>query len=350
MTMLSDRIDAVIGVDTHTDTHTAVIVDARGAQLVELTVATTEEGYSQLLDALLTHAPGPRVAWAIEGTASYGASLNDLLLSHGAEILEIPTARRARGRGKNDANDALAIARAALSQSVHATPRTGETREALRLLTITRNLNVKHRTRLTNMFKALILKLEDSTRERFRGASTPTQLHAAARLRIPASATLDTATRLRALIQTAAQITDLTKKITTTEKLLDQITRQHAAPLREQFGIGPISAAQILITFSHPGRFRSAAAFAAIAGTSPLEASSGRTIRHRLNRTGDRQLNAALHRIILTRRRTGADPETHAYITTRTAHGKSPKEIERLLKNYLARRLFRLLETMPTMP
>jgi transposase len=350
MSMLSERIDAVIGVDTHTDTHTGAIVDARGGLLAELTVPSTEEGYSELLDALVTHAPGPRVAWALEGTGSYGGSLNDLLLSDGAEVLEIPTARRARGRGKNDTNDALAIARAALSQSVHAAPRTGETREILRIVTITRNLDVKHRTRLTNLFKSLILKLEDTTRERFRGVRTPAQLAAAARLRVPAGATTSTAARLRALTQTGAQITALTKKITAAEKLLDHLTLQHAAPLREQFGIGPISAAQILITYSHPGRFRSPAAFAAIAGTSPLEASSGRTVRHRLNRTGDRQLNAALHRIVLTRRRADGDPETHAYIATRTALGKSTKEIERLLKNYLARRLFKLLETLPAMP
>ena len=350
MTMLSERIDAVIGVDTHTDTHTGVIVNAAGGKLFELTVPTTEEGYGQLLDALLNHAPGPRVAWAIEGTASYGGALSDLLHADGGEVLEIPTARRARGRGKNDTNDALAIARAALSESSHATPRTGETREALRLITIKRNLDVKERTRRINMFKALLLKLEDTTRDRFRGVSTPTQLAAAARLRVPAAATTATATRLRTLKDTAAQINDLTKKITTAEKHLDQLTQQHAAPLRAQFGVGPISAAQILITFSHPGRFRSPAAFAAIAGTSPLEASSGRTVRHRLNRTGDRQLNAALHRIILTRRRTDGDPETHTYIATRTALGKSPKDAERMLKNYLARRLYRLLETMPAMP
>jgi transposase len=350
MTMLSDRIDAVIGVDTHTDTHTAVIVNAGGGTLFELTVPSTEQGYSELLDALLSHAPGPRVAWAIEGTASYGGSLSDLLHGDGAEVLEIPTARRARGRGKNDTNDALAIARAALSQSVHAVPRTGETREALRLLTIIRNLDVKTRTRLINLLKALVLKLDDSTRQRFRAKTTPAQLAVAARLRVPAGATMDTATRLHVIKRTAAQIADLTKKITAAEKQLDRITHQYAAPLREQFGVGPISAAQILISYSHPGRFRNAAAFAAIAGTSPLEASSGRTIRHRLNRTGDRQLNAALHRVILARRRAGGDPETHTYITARTALGKSPKEIERLLKNYLARRLFKLLETMPAMP
>jgi transposase len=350
MSMLSDRIDAVIGVDTHTDTHTGVIVNAAGGKLFELTVPSTEEGYGQLLDALLTHAPGWRVAWAIEGTASYGAALSDLLHADGAEVLEIPTARRARGRGKNDTNDALAIARAALSQAIHAVPRTGEIREALRLLTITRSLNVKNRTRLTNLLKALVLKLDDPTRARFRAQSTPVQLAVAARLRVPTGAGVATGTRLRAIKDTAAQISDLTKKITTADKQLDQLTQTHAAPLRALFGIGPVSAAQILITFSHPGRFRSAAAFAAIAGTSPLEASSGRTIRHRLNRTGDRQLNAALHRVILTRRRADGDPETHTYIVTRTALGKSPKEAERMLKNYLARRLYRLLEIMPAMP
>lgn len=350
MTMLSDRIDAVIGIDTHTDTHTGVIVDARGGKLFELQVPTTEDGYGQLLDALLAHTPGPRTAWAIEGTGSYGGSLNDALLVMGAEVLEIPTARRARGRGKNDTNDALAIARAALSQTIHASPRTGENREALRIITITRSIDVKTRTRLSNLLKALVLKLDDRTRARFRGVSTTVQLDLAARLRVPAGARVDTATRLRTIRKTAAQIATLTTKITAAEKELDQLTHQHAAPLRAQFGIGPISAAQILISFSHPGRFRNPAAFAALAGTSPLEASSGRTTRHRLNRTGDRQLNAALHRVILARRRSNGDPETHAYITRRTAEGKTPKEIERLLKNYLARRLFRLLETIPAMP
>ena len=132
------------------------------------------------------------------------------------------------------------------------------------------------------------------------------------------------------------------------EKQLDHLTQEHAAPLRDIYGIGPINGAQILITFSHPGRFRSDAAFAAIAGTSPLEASSGRTTRHRLNRTGDRQLNAAIHRIVLTR--LGKHPETDAYIKRRTTEGKSTKEINRCLKRYLARRLYNLLETMPAMP
>jgi transposase len=350
MPMLSERIDAVIGVDTHTDTHTAAILNAGGGILAELTVATTEDGYSELLDAALVHAPGPRVAWAIEGTASYGAGLHTALLADGAEILEIRPARRARGRGKNDTNDAVDTARAALAETVHTAPRIGQTREALRLLTITRNLDVKNRTRLGNLLKSLILKLEDRTRDRFRGQRTPAQLAAASRLRVPAGATLDTRTRVHVLKATAAQINDLTKKIDRVEKELDQITRQHAVPLRAQFGVGPVSAAQILITFSHPGRFRSPAAFAAIAGTSPLEASSGRTTRHRLNRSGDRQLNAALHRVILTRRRQDGDTPTHDYIARRTAEGKSDKEINRLLKNYLARSLFRLLETMPAMP
>ena len=158
MSMLADRVDAVIGVDTHTDTHTAAIVAATGAVLATLTVESTEEGYGQLLDALLAHAPGPRVAWAIEGTASYGSGLSRELSAADAEVIEIRAAARARGRAKNDTNDAVDMARTALSQDTHAVPRTGEIREALALLVRARAADVKTRTRLTNQLKALIVK------------------------------------------------------------------------------------------------------------------------------------------------------------------------------------------------
>ena len=125
MTMLADRIDVVIGVDTHTDTHTAAIVNSTGILLHTLTVPTTEDGYGQILDAILTHAPGPRVAWAIEGTGSYGAGLTHLLEDTPGEVLEIRAVPRPRGQSKNDTNDAYTIARTALAQDTHARPRTG---------------------------------------------------------------------------------------------------------------------------------------------------------------------------------------------------------------------------------
>lgn len=349
MTMLAERVDAVIGVDTHTDTHTAVVCDARGAMLAVATVSTDEAGYAELLDAALTHSPGPRVAWAIEGTGSYGAGLTDALTEWGQEVIEVRAAKRPRGQAKNDVNDALAVARAALATDIHAQPRTGQVRQALRLITLARNADVKTRTRLINAFKAVVLTAPADIRDRLRARSTAQQIRTATRLRRPAGADPDTAACVRVLKDTAAQITDLNTRIKSAEKELDALTSTHAAPLRAELGVGPVSAAQILITWSHPGRFRTEAAFAAIAGTSPLEASSGRTTRHRLNRTGDRQLNAAIHRVVLTRR-AHQHPDTTAYIHRRTTDGKTPKEIDRCLKRYLTRRFHRILETMPAMP
>ena len=349
MTMLAERIDAVIGVDTHTDTHTAAICDARGGVLATITVDSDEAGFGQLLDAVLAHAPGPDLAWAVEGTGSYGAGLAEALRGVDQEVIEAPRPRRERGQTKNDTADAIKMARAVLGLARHAQPRRGQVREALRLITLSRNADVKARTRLTNQVKAVLVTAPPPLRDRFRGLGTAAQLDLARRLRGPKDADLRTRTCVQVLAKLAAQITALDKTITAAERQLDDLTATHAKPLRAEFGVGPISAAQLLITWSHPGRFRSEAAFASIAGTSPLEASSGRTVRHRLNRGGDRQLNAALHRVLLTRRRHN-HPDTRTYIDRRSAEGRSPREIERCLKRALARRFHRLLETMPALP
>ena len=112
--------------------------------------------------------------------------------------------------------------------------------------------------------------------------------------------------------------------------------------LLEVPGVGPLSAAQILVSWSHAGRFRSEAAFAALAGTNPIPASSGQVTRYRLNRGGDRQLNRALHTILLVRLRT--DPDIRTYMARRTAEGKSRRDAKRCLRRVIARQLFRLLE------
>ena len=117
------------------------------------------------------------------------------------------------------------------------------------------------------------------------------------------------------------------------------IVEDIAPGLTSRYGIGPVSAAQAIVSFSHPGRCRSEAAFAALGGTSPIPASSGRTIRHRLNRGGDRALNRAIHAIALTRMR--SCPRTRAYVARRTAEGKTTREIRRCLKRYIARELYR---------
>jgi transposase len=351
MVMLADRLDVVVGVDTHTDTHTAALLNAAGGVLHVLSVDSTEQGYGLILESLMEHAPGPRIVFAIEGTGSYGAGLRQLLEADSAEVIEVKTATRSRGTSKTDANDAIAIARAALAQDTHTSPRTGDNREALRVLTVSRNQDVRNRTGLINTLKHLIVTslATGPLRDKFRGRTTTEQLVLARRLRAPKDATENIKAAVAALNSRATQIKDLTTGIDAAEKEMRRLVETHAPRLLGVYGVGPVSAAQILLTYSHPGRFRHEGAFAAIAGTSPLEASSGRTIRHRLNRTGDRQLNAAIHRVMHTRK-TKNHPETTAYIARRSAEGKTPKEINRLLKRYLTRQLYRLLETMPAMP
>lgn len=363
---LASQVDLVVGVDTHTDTHTAAICDARGGLLSSITVTADDDGFGQLLDAVLQAVAGlasPRIAWAIEGTGSYGAALAQMLHEAGQQVLEVTRARRPRGQGKNDLTDAVAIARNALTRTAPGQPRRGNVREALRLIHSARATDVAHRTRLINRFKAVLITAPEPVRDRLRGLDTTEQLAAAARMRGPRVPTgrggqpdlahtdpadLPLLTAITVLRQTAAQIADLDKAIAAADKKLDQLTRTHAPALRAEHGIGPVIAAAVLIAYSHPGRLHSDAAMAKLAGICPLEASSGRTIRHRLNRTGDRQLNAAIHRIVITRRRT--HPATQAYIARRTTEGKTDKEINRCLKRAIIRHLYRQLETMPAMP
>jgi len=148
-----------------------------------------------------------------------------------------------------------------------------------------------------------------------------------------------------ALRSLALRVRQLRSEAKTLEAELSRRTRALAPELLDQPGIGPISAAAILIAWSHPGRLRSEAAFARLAGTAPIPASSGQTVRYRLDRGGDRKLNRALHTIILTRKR--IDPQTQAYISRRVSEGKSEREATRCLKRYLARSLYRQLEAMP---
>jgi transposase len=274
--------------------------------------------------------------------------LTAALHSWNHHVVEVTRAARPRGQSKNDTNDAVVIARAALANPNPAQPRQGNVRDRLRLLMVARDADVATRTRLTNQLKAGILTAPTALRGKLHGLPSPAQIEVAARMRIPKNDD-NLADYVQVLRDTARQIQRLTETIDALEKRIDELTTAHAAPLRGQFGVGAIVAAQILISWSHHGRFRDDAAFAALAGTAPLEASSGKTVRHRLNRTGDRRLNAAFHRIVLTRR-THRHPETMAYIARRTAEGKTLREITRCLKRALTRRIYRILNTMPAIP
>jgi len=347
MAMLAESVDAVIGVDTHTDTHTACLIEPTGRQVATVTIEASSHGYAALLAWAVDHAPGPRLMWAVEGSRSHGAGLARVLLAAGQQVVEAGRPERATRRpgGKSDPVDAYLAAREALSAVHHASPRADGDREALRILLVAREHANNTRTAAVNVFKALLLTAPDQLRESLRHQSTPRQTAACAVLR--AYGRHSTSERiLRQTLRTLAQqIRLLDKEIRANERQLQQLVSALMPALLAEPGVGPISAAHLIVAWSHPGRCRSEAAFAALAGVSPIQASSGRITRHRLNRFGDRRLNRALHTIVNWRMIHGHEPTQH-YLIRRRAEQKSDPEIRRCLKRYTARHLFRLMETM----
>jgi transposase len=347
MTSLSEIAEVVIGVDTHVATHSAAVVDARtGGVLGELTVQATPKGYQQLVDFAGEHS-GLR-AWAVEGTGGHGAGLARLLARRYELVLELDRPERARRRNgaKPDPLDAIRAAREALSRAKLGTPRSTGQRQALSVLLAARRSAVQAGTDAQRQMFSLVIAAPECLRQRFRGHKLPAMLRLAARLRISARWDAETATTARVLRDLARRALELRGEAARHEKDILALVRSWRPDLLAQPGIGPIVAATILCAWSHPGRIRSEAAFAMLAGAAPIPATSGQaTTRHRLNRYGDRQLNRALHTAVLSRLR--YHPATQAYATRRTTEGKTPREIKRCLKRYLARDLYRLLETQP---
>jgi transposase len=348
--MLADQADHVLGIDTHRDSHSAAILAADTAVVQgQTTVAANERGYRRLLRFARENAPGRR-AWAIEGTGSYGAGLAVFLQGEGELVLEVDRPRRParRDRAKSDELDAIRAAREALTREHLARPRQRGEREALRVLLTTRDSAVRSKRAAITLMKGLLVSAAPSLREGLRALATREQLARCARLRInPTQSSEQRATTI-AIRASARRTLALQDEALELEREIELIVSRIAPVLLGEMGVGPIVAAQILCAYSHPGRIRSEAAFAALGGVAPLPASSGQTVRHRLNRSGDRQLNRALHTIVLCRMRD--DPQTRAYTARRQAEGRSTREIKRCLKRYTARHLYRLLNTTPPKP
>jgi transposase len=347
--MLADELDYVVGVDTHRDEHVLAVVAApAGGVVARRAVAANARGYRETLRFAEQYAPGSR-AWAIEGTGSYGAGLARHLVGHGEAVLEISRAPRAERRlsGKDDSLDAARTARAALASQTLALPRSGERREALRLLLVARRSAVDVRREALAQLRGVIVTAPDRLRQQLRGLPVGTLLERCSHLRRSSTASpAELATRL-VLRSLARRIEAATVEADELEQELLGHVRALAPALLDEPGVGPIVAAQLIVAWSHAGRLRSEACFARLAGVAPIPASSGQTTRHRLSRGGDRQLNRALHTVILHRRQ--HDPATRDYIARRTAEGKSRRDATRLLKRYLARHLYRLLEQQPAM-
>lgn len=341
-----DRL-VTLGVDTHLDAHVAAALDERGVLLDTTSLPSTVAGYQVLLDWAAALGTIDRIG--VEGTGSYGAGLARWLAARGLVVLEVdrPDRRQRRSRGKSDPLDAEAAARAVQSGRAIGLPKSGDGRvEAIRALRIARDSAMEARSRIANQLHALRVTAPDGLRDDLRGRSLDELIRRASRLRVPAAVDEPTAATRLAMRSLARRYQALSAEIATLDAHLRRLVTRTAPQLMGQQGIGVHSAGQFLITAGgNPARLRSDAAFGMLTGTSPVPASSGKTVRHRLNRGGDRQANRALHMVVLTRM--AHDPRTRAYVARRTVEGKTTPEIMRCLKRYVAREVYRLLLQAP---
>ncbi|MBL7261934.1 IS110 family transposase [Paractinoplanes lichenicola] len=338
--MTETLVEVIGGVDTHADTHTAAAVDTTGRLLGHQQFPTDPDGYRQLLDWLASFGRVRQVG--VEGTGSYGVGLYRHLHAQGISVIEVdrPSRKTRRRRGKSDSIDAETAARAVLAGTATTVPktRTGIV-ETLRVITTTRATAVKARTAAKNALTAIARTAPEPLRSQLTGLATDRLIAAAADLKPGFDMTEPCTATALALRRLARRCHNLAAEIREADLDLELILRELAPDLLARPGVGPATAAQLLITAGdNPQRLRAEAAFAMLCGAAPLPASSGRTDRHRLNRAGDRQANKALHTIALSRSR--HHPETRAYIDRRTSQGLSDRDIRRCLKRYIARELF----------
>lgn len=377
---LSELVDIVIGVDTHTQNHSAAAVDVRtGGVLGELTVTADADGYRELVEFAeqLAAEHGALQAWAIEGTASHGRGLAahlrglgdapnadvdvDGAVSAAVLVVELDRPERAHRRNgeKSAPLDAVRAAREAISRTRIGTPRgagpdreQAAIRQALATRLAIRRSAVQAAGDARRQLYSAVMTAPEHLRARLRGLSGGALVRKLLAIRHGApwaNTDLETAHTVACLQSWARRITELTAEAAMHEKEIKKLVKSWRADLLKEVGIGPIVAATVLCAWGYPGRIHSEAAFAKLAGTSPIKATSGQVhTRHRLNRYGDRRLNSAAHTIVITRER--HDAATKAYTARRTTEGKNPREIRRCLKRYVLRDLHRILENPPNKP
>ena len=348
--MLATMVEHTIGIDPDRDWVTASVVDtATTGKLASEAFETTRVGYVRMLEWANQHTTAEERAWVIEGTGSYGAGAAGYLVAEEELVVEFDhPGPSARDGAKTDELDALRAARQVLGRPRPSVPRTRGDREALRVLEVTRRGAQTARVAAINELKALVVTAPVDLRDQLRDLTTTALLTKCRAFRLGSAPINELTATKGAMRSVARRIKALTTETTELKEAITELAEAVAPQLLDQPGIGPITAAQIYIAWSHPGRCRNEAAFARLAGVAPLEASSGQRTRHRLNRRGDRTLNQALHTIAITRTR--ICPKTRAYIAKRTTQGKTTREARRLLKRYIARHLYRLLQNPPPKP
>ena len=332
------------GVDTHKDTHTAAALDATGRVLGNATFPASAVGYAELLTWLGTFGELDRVG--VEGTGSYGAGLTRHLREMGVPVVEVnrPNRQARRQHGKSDPADAEAAARATLSGAATGSPKSQDgVVEVIRLLRLERRSAIHARTQAANQLHAVVSTAPEPLRTRLRDLSLVALLDHARKLRdvLPTDTISATQRVLRGL---TARWQHLDREVGHLNTQLETLVKTAAAALVALRGVGTDVAGALLVAAGdNPERLAHEASFAALCGVSPVDASSGRQHRHRLNRGGNRDANRALWVVALVRMR--RDPRTRAYVERRTGEGLAKREILRCLKRYIAREVFKLLRT-----
>lgn len=342
-TMTATDVVVTGGVDTHKDVHVAAALDQLGRLLGTSSFPTTPAGYRQLARWLRQHGHLGKVG--VEGTGSYGAALARLLTRDGLEVIEVsrPNRQVRRRFGKSDVVDAIAAARAVQSGEASATPKSHDGPvEALRALKAVRRSANKARTQAWNQIHQMLVTAPEELRARLTGLSKRDLLATLAAFRVRADDDSLLAMNRLALRELAHRIQLLDEQLDALKTRMDRITRTTAPELVAITGVGPDVATTLLVSAGdNPERMHSEASFAALCGSNPVPASSGKTQRHRLNRGGDRHANAALWRIVLVRM--SHDEATRKYVARRISEGKSKTEIMRCLKRYVAREIYNAL-------
>ncbi len=343
--MLADSTRLVTGgIDTHKDTHVAAVVDTLGTEISSRAFPTTAAGYRDLTNWLVSHGDLGRVG--VEGCGSWGAGIARHLHDVGVSVVEInrPNRQARRNHGKSDPLDAISAARAALGGLDAGTPKTGTGPvESIRMLRNTRASAVRARTATMNQIRAVLDTAPEQIRDQHRGLTPVRLIKAITRTRPGTTRIADPGIAATVVLKTLGQRWRfLTDQIGTLDDLLGRLVADVAPNLVAQPWVGTDTAAALLIAAGdNPDRLASEAAFAALCGTNPLPASSGKTVRHRLNRAGDRDANAALWRIVLSRM--AHDQRTRDYVEHRTTEGLSKREIIPCLKRYVAREVYPIL-------
>ena len=340
--MTDPLLEVTGGVDTHKETHVAAALDGLGRLLGTEEFPATPAGYGGLLGWLRGF--GELATVGVEGTGAWGAGLARHLTAQGVEVVEVqrPNRQHRRRYGKSDPADAIGAARAVQAGEAAGAPKAANGNvECIRLLQVARRSAMKARTKAANQMHAVVTTAPELLRADLTGLDIKSLAARASRFR-PGNPTTPTAAARRTLRILGRRWLALSVDIDELDKDLDQLTATVAPTLRSLPSVGPQNASALLIAAGdNPDRLATEASYAALCGSSPIDASSGRQHRHRLNRGGDRQANAALYMIVVSRLRW--HQPSQAYMQRRLADGKTRKETMRCLKRYVARQVHRAI-------